>query len=138
MIFVDTGAFVAKYIRRDQHYANARPIWERIERKNEQLCTSNFVIDELATLLARGSNYSFAAQKIGLLYESGAVKILRPVEEDERLALQFFAKYADQEVSFTDCISFALMQAHRLTRVFCFDRHFDLPGFTRIPPGFQI
>jgi predicted nucleic acid-binding protein len=36
-------------------------------------------------------------------------------------------------VSFTDCTSFVLMQAHRLTQVFTFDRHFDGPGFSRIP-----
>ena len=133
MIFVDTGALVAKYLKRDQYYDEARPIWERIERERVRLYTSNFVIDELATLLARGSSYSFAAKKVDSLYESRAFEILRPAEEDERLALKFFAKYADQEISFTDCVSFALMQSHRLTRVFCFDRDFDAPGFIRIP-----
>jgi predicted nucleic acid-binding protein len=133
LIFVDTGAFIAKYLRRDQHHAHATPIWERIERKKERLCTSNFVVDELATLLARGTSYSFAAQKVSFLYDSQAIKILRPSEEEERIALKLFAKYADQKVSFTDCVSFALMQSHRLTQVFCFDRHFDIPGFTRFP-----
>jgi predicted nucleic acid-binding protein len=133
VIFVDTGAFLAKYLHSDQHYADAFPIWNRIERQKELFCTSSFVIDELATLLARRSSYSFAAMKIISLYDSKIVKILRPSEEDERLALKLFAKYADQEVTFTDCVSFILMQAHQLTRVFCFDRHFDIPGFSRFP-----
>jgi uncharacterized protein len=133
LIFVDTGAFIARYVQRDQHHDHALPVWKRIEREKERFCTSNFVIDELATLLARGSNYSFAAQKISSLYESEVITILRPSGAEEQRALEFFVKYADQEVSFTDCVSFALMQAHRITRVFCFDRHFDLPGFARVP-----
>lgn len=133
MIFVDTGAFLAKYLRKDQHHLESLPIWERLEREKAWVCTSNFVIDELATLLARRANYSFAAETIRSIYESDIFEILRPEREEERNAVMFFAKYADQEVSFTDCISFALMRAHRIKRAFAFDRHFDLPGFTRIP-----
>jgi predicted nucleic acid-binding protein len=133
LIFVVTSAFLAGYLRHDQHYTDALPIWKRIEREKELFCTSNFVLAELATLLARRSSYSFAAQKVGSLYGSKVVKILRPSEEDERHALMLFKKYADQEISFTDCVSFILMQAHQLTRVFCFDRHFDIPGFSRFP-----
>jgi predicted nucleic acid-binding protein len=133
LIFVDTGAFIARYFKRDQHHAEAIPIWERIERKKDWLCTSNFVLDELATHLARNSNYLFAAQKIQALYDSKAFDILRPSDEHERLAIRLFAKYADQEVSFTDCVSLVLMKAHGIHRAFAFDRHFDLPGFIRIP-----
>ena len=100
---------------------------------HQLLTTRNFVLDELATNLARKSNYQFAARKIQTLYDSEAFDILRPSEEHERLAVQMFAKYADQEVSFTDCISLALMKAHGIHRAFAFDRHFDLPGFIRLP-----
>jgi uncharacterized protein len=87
----------------------------------------------VATLIARRSNYSFAAQKIRALYDSDIFDIFRPSAEEELLAVRLFEKYADQEVSFTDCISFALMRVHRVDRAFAFDRHFDLPGFFRIP-----
>jgi predicted nucleic acid-binding protein len=133
LIFVDTGAFLAKYLRSDQHHAESLAVWERIERNKERVSTSNMVISELATLMARRSTYSFAAETIRNLYDSDIFDILRPDREDERLALRFFEKYADQEVSFTDCLSFALMRAHSIRQAFAFDRHFDLPGFTRIP-----
>lgn len=104
-----------------------------IERNKELFCTSNFVIDELATLLARRSSYVFAAQKIHSLYESEILDILRPGETEELKATKLLAKYSDQEVSFTDCTSFVLMKDRGIHRVFSFDRHFDLSGFTRIP-----
>jgi hypothetical protein len=37
------------------------------------------------------------------------LRILRPDEDDEIHALTWFEKYADQEVSYTDCISITLM-----------------------------
>jgi predicted nucleic acid-binding protein len=40
-------------------------------------------------------------------------------------------RYADQQVSYTDCISFRLMRDHRIDTVFTFDRHFELAGFRR-------
>lgn len=133
MIFVDTGAFLARYLTNDQYHALAVSTWAMIERNKELFCTSNFVIDELATLLARRSSYFFAAQKIHSLYESEIIDILRPGETEELKATKLLAKYSDQEVSFTDCTSFVLMKDRGIHRAFAFDRHFDLPGFTRIP-----
>ena len=37
---------------------------------------------------------------------------------------QFLKKYAVQDFSFTDCISFALMQLYGIKKVLAFDRHF--------------
>ncbi len=59
--------------------------------------------------------------------------ILRPDADDEEKAVDVFAKFADQQVSFTDCISFVLMRRNRLERVFTFDRHFGSAGFEIMP-----
>lgn len=134
MIFIDTGAFLARYLENDQYHLQAESIWRRIESEREGFCTSNFVIDELVTLLGRRSSHQFAVQRSRSIYESELIDIFRPGEAEEHDALVFFEKYQDQDdVSFTDCVSFALMKRRDIHRVFSFDRHFDLPGFTRIP-----
>src|SRR5437764_542292 len=46
----------------------------------------------------------------------------------------YFTRYADQEVSFTDGVSFALMARNRLTSAFAYDGHFDAVGYTAWPP----
>jgi predicted nucleic acid-binding protein len=51
------------------------------------------------------------------------------LENDELRDLHFFLKYADQCISFTDCLSFVVMKNHRVKRVFTFDRHFAYAGF---------
>ncbi len=133
MIFVDTGAFVARYVRRDGHHARARRAWAEIEKVRTACFTSNFVLDETFTLLGWQSSFSFAAERARALLTSKALTILRPDAEDELQAADLFSKFADQEASFTDCTSFALMRRHRLSRVFTFDRHFRDAGFEVLP-----
>lgn len=133
MIFVDTGAFVARYIRQDAHHRRAKRAWAEIERSRSRCFTSNFVLDETFTLLGRRSSYSFAAERARALLNSAALTILRPDADDEAKAVDVFAKFADQQVSFTDCVSFVLMRRQRLEQAFTFDRHFANAGFEVIP-----
>ena len=133
MIFIDTGAFVARHVIKDQHHFEALPVWAQIQRHDVRCFTSNFVVEETITLIAQRTGYAFAHQIAQLFYSTSDLEILRTDRDMELKALELFDKYADQEISFTDCVSFVLMHAHRLTTVFCFDRHFDVPGFTRIP-----
>ena len=59
--------------------------------------------------------------------------VLRPDADDETRAIDLFAKFADQQISFTDCVSFVLMRRNRLERAFTFDRHFADAGFDLMP-----
>ena len=133
MIFVDTGAFVARYIRQDSQHRSARRAWAEIDRSRTRCFTSSVVLDETCTLLGRRSTYAFAADRARALMGSAALTILRPDAEDETAAVELFAKFADQRVSFTDCVSFVLMRRHRLERAFTFDRHFADAGFEVLP-----
>jgi uncharacterized protein len=129
MIYIDTGAFIARYMQNDQSHQAAVKIWESISNQNKRCFTSNFVLDETLTLLARRAGYGFASERAHNIYSSEQLTILRPHEEDELEALELFQKYADQKVSFTDCISFVLMRKSRLHTVFSFDKHFSQNGF---------
>ena len=133
MIYIDTGAFLARYLLKDQHHRRAVAIWEKLGSNRENCVTGNFVLDETFTLLGRRAEYGFAVQRAKNIYASQALTICRPDREDEIRTLQFFSKYADQQVSFTDCISFVLMKRRKINRVFSFDRHFELAGFHLIP-----
>jgi len=62
-----------------------------------------------------------------------SLEILRPEAADELEALELFMKMADQAVSFTDCISFALMRKRRIEPAFSLDHHLALAGFTLWP-----
>lgn len=129
MIFVDTGAFIARYMGSDQYHSIAERRWKKIEKTSESLLTTNFVLDEMFTLLGRWADYSFAAKKAHLIYSASRIEIARPGEEHELEALALFEKLADQKVSFTDCVSFVFMKKRKIKQVFSFDEHFTRAGF---------
>lgn len=133
MTFVDAGPFLARYHENDQHHAEAVAGWRDIEKQGEPCLTSNLVLSEAFTLLGRRMGYSFAADRAERIYASVIFTILRPDEADEREALALFRKFSDQRVSFTDCVSFALMKRHRIRRAFAFDVHFAYAGFRLWP-----
>ena len=133
MVFIDTGAWIARYIQADAFHRRAIQMWERIE--NRMLFTSNHVVDEMLTLLGRRAGYSFAAKRAEIIYSSQTLTILRTGQADEMEAVRLFRKFADQQVSFTDCLSFALMRNHRIKVAFSFDEHFRAAGFEMVGSG---
>lgn len=133
MIFIDTGAFLARHLPRDQCHAAAVRGWKELATAGGPCATSSFVLDETFTLLGRRAGHAFAAERARSILASTALTILRPGPEDELGALEDFEKFADQEVSFTDCVSFVLMRKARLRRAFTFDAHFRRAGFEMWP-----
>lgn len=130
MIFVDTGAFIARYLTRDQYHRHALVLWEKLRSSNQRCYTSNFVLDETLTLLGQRAGNSYAAQRARNIYTSEILTVIRPTQDDETEAIELLEKYSDQRVSFTDCISFILMHKNKLKVVFTFDSHFEMAGFT--------
>jgi len=105
-----------------------------VARGKLRCATSTLVLDETFTLLARLAGNAFAAERARNIYASPSLKLLRPDAATETRALEFFTKYADKKISFTDAISFALMRKERIRRAFTFDRHFSDAGFQVCPP----
>ena len=133
MIFIDSGAIIARYIVSDDKHCLSLSFWAKLEKDSLPLVTSSLVLAESITYLSRRMGNYFAVQRIQAIYQSRAFRVLRPEEEDELLALSLMEKYADQKVGFTDCVSFVLMKRERIKRVFTFDRHFEYAGFTVVP-----
>lgn len=127
-IFIDTGAFIAYYYKRDQNHFYSLSGWQKLSDSSFELITSNHVIDEFATLLGRKTNNAYASNKLELIYQSD-MKIARTTLEDEIIALELFKKLADQKVSMTDCYSFIIMNKLSIKTAFIFDRHFHDAGF---------
>ncbi len=133
MIFVDTGAFLARYLEKDGHHRDAVSGFQRIEEAGLPVATSSHVLDEVITLLGRWAGHRFAAERARTIFASRALRILRPDEGDEVAALTEFERFADQRVSYTDALSFVLMRKEKIREAFSFDRHFPLAGFALWP-----
>lgn len=64
------------------------------------------------------------------------IHFLTAGKQDLAIAIALMKKFAEQAVSFTDCISFVLMKKEGLRDVFGFDRHFASAGY-RVWPNSQ-
>ena len=133
MIFIDTGAFLARYLSHDQYRTRATVAWERIRGRRESCFTTNFVLNEVFTFLGLRAGNLFAAERAHNIDASKVIKILRPDHNAELQAIEILQKFADQKISFTDFVSFAIMRQERIKRAFSFDPHFQLAGFTPVP-----
>ena len=131
--FIDTGGFAAIYYKRDPFHGQIVSSWETALSERWQLYTSNYVVSETVTLLRGRSNHAEAVRFGESLGSSAVIRIVRLSEMHEHGAWEIFKKYADQDFSFTDCTSFALMRDLHIPMAFAFDRHFRVMGFEILP-----
>lgn len=61
MVYIDTGAFLARHLSKDQYHDKAKNCWNKLQTLHDRCFTSNFVLDETYTILGRRAGYKFAA-----------------------------------------------------------------------------
>lgn len=129
-LFVDTGAWYALVDKKDPDHPAAVSFF----RENAlPLLTTNFIFDETITLLRRRLGWTIAAAFGRRLKDSKFTTLLTVRREDEDKAWELFLKYKDQDFSFTDCTSFAVMGSFRIKDAFSFDSHFRKMNFHVFP-----
>ncbi len=132
-ILIDTGAFVSKEIGSDQYHEESMVAWSEIGESTVELVSTEHILDESATLIARRSTYAFAAEWGEDLSRLKSIRWLRAAPDDWTRAWINMRKFAEHGVSFTDCISFVLAKREGIRDVFGFDQHFDYAGFRLWP-----
>lgn len=120
-IFVDTSAWYAIIDKNDQDHAVAVT---KIQVLDRPLVTSNYILDEILTLLKAKLGSTIAIPFGQKLWDQEISTLVRITEEDEERAWGIFRQYKDKGFSFTDCTSFALMERLDINTVFAFDEHF--------------
>lgn len=130
-LFVDSGPLVAIANPGDQHEAAAREGWLRLATLRLPLVSTEHVLDEVATAICRTQSPRRAAEWVGQQLDSGLIRWVACGPEDWRAATTWLTQYSDQQINFTDALSFTLMRRLKITEAFTFDRHFPLAGFAK-------
>jgi len=131
VIFVDTGAWVALFVEADARHEAARA-W--INSNRDRLVTSDYIVDEVLTLIAARYRRQTAIRAGHVLFGQGMAELIQLTDEDKERAWGMFRSHSDKGWSFTDCTSFALMQRLGISNAFAFDRHFSqMRGIRRVP-----
>ncbi len=127
--FVDTSFWCALYDANDCHHTDAVKIWEALSQMPVRLFITDYIFDEIITLISRKINTKKAIELGQTLLTSEVVHILQVDETMFQKSWELLNKYDDQNFSFTDCTSFTLMQANRIEAALTFDGHFSQMGF---------
>lgn len=127
--FVDTSFFKAYADKNDDFHTQALKIFQKLKETKTQLITTNFILDETFTLIRTKCGLTTAKEFKEILeqFESD-FKIIRVLAIDEAKAWEWFLKDWSK-LSFTDCVSFALMKRMEIDHVVAFDDHFQKAGF---------
>jgi predicted nucleic acid-binding protein len=130
--FVDTSGFYALLVKRDSCHEAAREFLSKAAKRRAPFITTDYVIDETATLLqARGHTHLLKGFFDSVL-SSNACTVKWTDTERFSDTVSFFLKYLDHSWSFTDCLSFRVMKELRLSDALTKDIHFEEAGFVAV------
>lgn len=131
-VFVDSAAFFALADPRDDNHALAVATAQRLARDGADLYTTNFVVAETHGLLLNRLDRDTAQRTLDRIY-AGSIRIVRATERDETRAREIIRQQSDKEYSFTDAISFAVMERLHIRHAWTYDHHFRQYGFLQEP-----
>jgi predicted nucleic acid-binding protein len=131
-ILVDTSAWDAIADSGDPNHDVALLFRDEIAGQC-QLVVTNYILDELYTLLLMNVGYRRAVDfktKLDILVEESVLEVVWVSEDIASEAWTVFERFnVDKQWSFTDCVSYVVMKQRRITEVFAFDDDFAQMGF---------
>lgn len=128
-IFVDTSAWVALFLKRDNSHQKATTIYKRLKGLKALIYTSDYIIDETITAILVKGNYQQSLIAGNAFFDSKIIKIVYVAPEHLECSWKLYQKYKDKKFSFTDVTSFTLMDKLGIKKAFAFDDDFLKVGF---------
>jgi predicted nucleic acid-binding protein len=128
VIFVDTSAWVALFVKGDARHDEAVRLWTELRRRSIPLISTYDIFGETLTVIRSRASLE-QALTFGEAFLASAVLVREEIGGDlRRQAWELFKQYRDKPLSFTDCTSFALLRKRGLRLVFSFDDDFRRLG----------
>ncbi len=131
-IFVDASAWIAVTLKTDNNHEAATQVYPEILSNYARLVTTNLVVAETYNLIRYKMGHAPAMQYLDRLKSARLDQVYSDALLEGR-AIAILRRYSDQDFSYADAISFALMQERGLQEAFTFDHHFAVMGFRHIP-----
>jgi len=126
-VFIDTGIFVALRNADDEFHIRSKELMKRaLKGEFGGVFTSDYVIDEaITTALVRTRRHDLAVDLGKYIIESPRIAKLWTTEDTFDVAWKKFQTFEDKPLSFSDCVSLALMEKNRIKQIISFDSGFN-------------
>ena len=126
-IFADTFYYLALLSQDDAAHGAAVELSRKLRCP---IVTTAWVLTEVADGLAKTSRRKLFAELLRQLRHDPHVVVVEMNRELFDRGAELYSNRADKEWSLTDCISFVIMDDHRLSEALTADHHFEQAGFT--------
>ena len=131
-VFVDTSAWYSIAVRERDSARMEAALHQRLKAR-ARLVTTNLIVAETHALLLRRAGYSAAMEFVHQVQRPPIVIVESSAELEERAVRNWLERYDDQDFSFTDAVSFAVMSEHRIREALTLDARFAAAGFATLP-----
>jgi uncharacterized protein len=130
MIFVDTGAWFARFVPSDPDHER---VAEWFAANTDLLVTSDYCVDETLTLLAARGRPKLAIEAGQLLFDQAIARVQFLTPDQFHRAWILFRQRAFAGWSFTDCTSKIVIDDLGATIAVAIDQHFSQFGVSIVP-----
>jgi predicted nucleic acid-binding protein len=134
-LFVDSGAWIALRSRRDRHHAEADRLFREALRRRIPLATTDLVLAELHRLTLFRAGVLPALRALDRIDQSPSVTVHFAAAEHHAAARRWLERLAPHPITYTDAVSFAVMEGLRCRHALAFDHDFTAAGFELWRPG---
>ena len=132
-LFVDTSAWYPAIVAsHPDHSAVAGALTDALSA-GARIVTTNLVVMETHALLLIRVGQGVALNFARTVSEPPTVVVSSGPELEQRAVDEWLARYADQQFSFADAVSFSVMKARGISQALTLDAHFVVAGFQVLP-----
>jgi len=132
-LFIDTsGWYVLALSSAPENGKAAEALRTRVQ-KGARVVTTNLVIAETHVLLLRRTSRKVALRFVREVRRSPNIVISSSPDYEEDAITDWLGRFDDQDFSFTDAVSFAVMSDRGIQEALALDHHFAVAGFTVVP-----
>lgn len=138
-VFIDTWGWLALGHRRDPHHQKIKDFYQALKTQGAPLSTTDYVLDEVITLVFRREVYEEAVRFMEGIFEAGQqgrLMIERITSERFVSAWELRKRFQDKpKISFTDLASMVVMRERAIKQILTDDDHFLHVGmeFHKVP-----
>lgn len=132
-VFIDASAWIAISNVRDKYHIAAKEAHLRLVGERQVFVTTNLVIAEAYVIIRRFGGHAQAVHFLRSLRGSPRLVKVYSDARLETIAEDILEGHADQDFSFADAVSFAVMREREIKEAFTFDNHFATMGFRMFP-----
>ncbi|MDE0054147.1 MAG: PIN domain-containing protein [Gammaproteobacteria bacterium] len=133
--FIDTSGFFSLLVQGDAMHREAAEFMTQAARERKRFITTDYVVDESATLLRARGYGRLLVPLFETMDASSAIRLEWTTPQRFHETRAFCLQHADKAWSFTDCLSFVVMRDLELREALTSDIHFEQAGFRRLLIG---